>query len=187
MCPATILEVMATIAGVNPVFVSAAAMTNDPIERLILVMASSLAFIYPTHQFEKPLNPILGETYQAVGQDGTMVYMEQTSHRPPITNFLFEGPNGLYKMYGWNSFTAKAWLNSCTLYVDGRKVVEFPDGTKIEWNNQGDQLNNLFMGTLCHQLTGKIEFHDKKNNLYGFYDMGSVKKKTQDYFAGEVH
>jgi len=135
MCPATILEIMATIAGVNPVFVSAAAMTNDPIERLILVMASSLAFIYPTHQFEKPLNPILGETYQAVGQDGTMVYMEQTSHRPPITNFLFEGPNGLYKMYGWNSFTAKAWLNSCTLYVDGRKVVEFPDGTKIEWNN----------------------------------------------------
>jgi hypothetical protein len=49
MCPASILEVMATIAGVNPVFLNAAAMTSDPIERLVLTMVSSLAFIYPTH------------------------------------------------------------------------------------------------------------------------------------------
>ena len=37
-----------------------------------------------------------------------------------------------------------------------------------------------------HQLTGKIEFHDKENNLYGFYEMGSVKKKAQDYFQGNI-
>lgn len=67
MCPLTILEVMATIAGVNPIFINAAASTSDPIERLIYVIAASIALIYPTHQFEKPLNPILGETYQAVG------------------------------------------------------------------------------------------------------------------------
>lgn len=89
-------------------------------------------------------------------------------------------------MWGWNSFTAKAWLNSATLYVDGHKIIEFPDGTKIEWNNQGDQLNNLFIGTLGHQLTGKIEFKDPKNNLYGWYELGNIKKKTQDYFTGEI-
>jgi hypothetical protein len=98
--------------------------------------------------------------------------MEQTQHRPPVTNFLFEGPNGLYKMHGWNCFSAKAWVNSCTLYVDGHKTVDFPDGTSITWNNQGDQFNNLFMGTLGHQLTGKIEFKDPKNNLYAFYELG---------------
>lgn len=104
--------------------------------------------------------------------------MEQTQHRPPVTNFLFEGPEGLYKMYGWNSFSAKAWLNSCTLTSEGHKIAEFPDGTKIEWNNQGDQLNNLFMGTLGHQLTGKVEFRDPKNHLYGWYELGNIKKKT---------
>lgn len=26
--------------------------------------------------FEKPLNPILGETYEALGQDGAKIYME---------------------------------------------------------------------------------------------------------------
>lgn len=42
------------------------------------------------------------------------------------------------------------------------------------------------MGTLGHQLTGKIEFNDTQNNLYGFYDIGNVKRKTQDYFAGQI-
>jgi hypothetical protein len=34
------------------------------------------------------------------------------------------------------------------------------------------------MGTLGHQLTGKIEFRDPKNNLYGWYELGNIKKKT---------
>lgn len=81
------------------------------------------------------MNPILGETFQGVGHDGTMIYVEQTQHRPPVSNFMFEGPNGIYRMYGWNSFTAKAWINSCTLYVEGHKTIEFQDGNKITWNN----------------------------------------------------
>ena len=42
------------------------------------------------------------------------------------------------------------------------------------------------MGTMGHQLTGKIEFHDKLNNLYGWYELGNIKKKTQDNFTGEI-
>lgn len=53
-------------------------------------------------------------------------------------------------MHGWNSFVAKAWLNSATLYVDGHKTIEFQDGDKIHFNNQGDQFNSLFMGTMNH-------------------------------------
>ena len=101
-------------------------------------MVSSVAFVFPTHQFVKPLNPILGETFQGLGQDGTEVYLEQTEHRPPISNFLFEGPDKAYRLWGWNSFSAKAWLNSATLFVEGHKVLEFKDGTRMEWNNQGD-------------------------------------------------
>jgi len=41
-------------------------MIDNPLERMKLVMTQSLSFIYPTHCFDKPLNPILGETYQAV-------------------------------------------------------------------------------------------------------------------------
>ena len=120
-------------------------------------------------------------------KDGTKVFIEQTEHRPPISSFLIEGPRHLYRLFGWNSFTAKAWLNSATLYVDGHKTVEFADGTKITFNNQGDQFNSLFMGTMVHQLTGKIEFQYPHHGLYGWYELGNVKKKAQDYFTGEIH
>lgn len=76
MCPSSVLEIIATIAGVNPLYLNKAALINDPIERMKLVMCSSIAMLFPTHQFEKPLNPILGETYQAEGHDGSKIFME---------------------------------------------------------------------------------------------------------------
>jgi hypothetical protein len=55
MCPKSLLEAMSTITGVYPTYMNAAALTTDPIERMKLVMASSIAFLYPTHYFEKPV------------------------------------------------------------------------------------------------------------------------------------
>ncbi len=49
MCPLTLLEVVATIGGVHPIFLNAAALTSDPIERMKLVMCATVALIYPTH------------------------------------------------------------------------------------------------------------------------------------------
>jgi len=39
-------------------------------------MVNSVSCFYASKIFEKPLNPILGETYQARGQDGSHIYME---------------------------------------------------------------------------------------------------------------
>ena len=61
---------------VNPVYLNAAAMTNDPVERMKLIVAATVAYIFPTHSFDKPLNPILGETFQAELPDGSQIYME---------------------------------------------------------------------------------------------------------------
>jgi len=44
---------------------NAAAMAADPLERMKHVITASFAYIYPSHTWDKPLNPILGETYQA--------------------------------------------------------------------------------------------------------------------------
>ena len=50
-----------------PIYLNYAASRNDPIERLKLVMVSSICFVYCDKIFEKPLVPIIGETYQAFG------------------------------------------------------------------------------------------------------------------------
>ena len=65
MCPKSMLELTGLIASVYPLYMNAAALTRDPIKRLSYVMVSSVAFALKSHQFEKPLNPILGETFEA--------------------------------------------------------------------------------------------------------------------------
>ena len=42
------------------------------------------------------------------------------------------------------------------------------------------------MGTLYQWIHGKIEFHDKENNIYAYYEIGNVKGKTQEYFKGKI-
>ena len=50
---------------------------------------------------KSPLNPILGETLVQRSEAGTTVYAEQTSHHPPISHFLIEGPSSCpFKMHG---------------------------------------------------------------------------------------
>lgn len=156
---------------------NAAALATDPIERLKYVIAVSVAFIYPTHHFDKPLSPILGETFQATLPDGGKVYGEQTCHKPPISHVLIEGPNDLYQWSGYSHFTPKASLNSLSLKVAGGKTATFQDGTVIKYNNQDDVFNHIFFGTFNHQVVGKVEFVDEKNNLTAYYDLGCEKRK----------
>jgi hypothetical protein len=41
-----------------------------------LVMTSFISFIMITHTWGKPLNPILGETFQATLDDGSTIHVE---------------------------------------------------------------------------------------------------------------
>jgi len=113
-------------------FLTKAAQTEDPIERLKLVITSYLAgnHISPTIcQCRAPLNPILGETAQRSLPDGMKFYAEQTSHHPPITNFLLEGPNNLYRFSGF--FEYKAWLSGVNTIGGsrvGKQIISFNDG-----------------------------------------------------------
>ena len=103
------------------------------------VICQSLTYIYPTHFFDKPLNPMLGETYQARLEDGSQVYLEQVCHHPPISYFFQIGPNELYRWYGYNSFSPKAHINSIDLCVVGSKTVVFKDGQTIKYTPTQDK------------------------------------------------
>jgi|TARA_B110000285_G_scaffold191456_1_gene219253 hypothetical protein len=36
-------------------------------------------------------------------------------------------------------------------------------------------------------MYGKVEFHDKANKIYGYYEIGKVKNKRQEYFEGAIY
>ena len=186
MCPKTILQTIAYQACTMPIYLNYAASLQDPLERFKLVMIQSLNWYYYTSQFEKPLNPIVGETYQSVGRDGSNIFLEQTAHHPPTSHYLIEGPNKNYVFSGWLAFGIKSGLRQSHVEQSGHKQVRFKDGQTIRHNHHNDLFYNILYGTLTHQLFGPMEYHDTDNKLYGFFDFNKSRMKHQDYLHGEI-
>lgn len=61
----SILQTIATMGTISSHYFTLAAQARDPIERMKFAITGSIAYLEPTHHWNKPLNPILGETYQA--------------------------------------------------------------------------------------------------------------------------
>ena len=104
-----------------PIFLNYAATLTDPLERMKLFMTQNIAQQYYDFILSKPLNPILGETFQCFGQDGASIYIEQTSHHPPRSHWYIDGPDGLYKCTGYGSFDVKSGPRSSDIIITGHK------------------------------------------------------------------
>lgn len=97
-----------------------------------------------------------------------------------------EGPEGRYTVTGWSGYVIWSGMNSATLVAEGHKKITFHDGHTITHTMPNDLFYNLYMGTMGHQVQGKLEFKDEKNGLLGTITIGQIKKKTQDYFDGAI-
>ena len=77
---------------------------GDPVWKLKNVACAMISTLHLVVEegTKSPLNPILGETLIQKSVNGMMLYCEQTSHHPPISNFLVEGPaSNPFKIYGY--------------------------------------------------------------------------------------
>ena len=159
-----------------------AAECQDPIERLKYVSAYYLAgnHISPAFtQCRAPLNPILGETVQRVLPDGTKFYGEQTSHHPPITNFLLEGPNNLYRFSGF--FEYKAWLaglNTMGGSRIGKQVFSFSDGGLLSLKDPTMEISNMISGERFLNFVGQLTITDHINKLEVIGTYGAPKQAS---------
>ena len=179
------LQALTSIMTVFPYYLTASAHQTDPLERMKWFLAAMISTHTATHTFDKPLNPILGETFVCECEDGSTAYAEQTCHKPPITHAQFYGPDDCYVLSMYTGFSAKAGLNSITLDCIGNKNCVYKDGTSIYCTiAPGDYINHTFFGTLNHQFTGKMEYRDDTNNIVAVYEPG--KQRVQDYIEGYI-
>jgi len=89
--------------------------------------------------------------------------MEQTSHHPPRSHFLIEGPNDSYKFTGWYEFSITSGMTSSKVVPKGYNKVEFKDGQTIIFGHHSDLFFNILKGPISHQIVGKREYVDEKN------------------------
>lgn len=86
--PRSTLERVCDFWAFGPIYLNRAAHCIDPLERFKNVVTFAIAGLHNPCKQLKPFNPILGETYQATWADGSEIFLEHTSHHPPISNFL---------------------------------------------------------------------------------------------------
>lgn len=106
---------------------------QDVVERLRLVITATISSFAYTGYFLKPMNPVLGETYESVFSDGSKYYSEQTCHHPPVTSYELIGPNKSYYFAGYSQFSSTAWLNSFSVANKGKRFIQFPDGVRFDF------------------------------------------------------
>jgi len=112
MIPMTILQTIAKSVFQFPIYMNLALSQIDPLEKFKFAIVATISCYHASSSLLKPLNPILGETFQMMYEDGSTIYLEQTSHHPPISHFLMVGPFDSYKFHGFSNFTSSAGLNS---------------------------------------------------------------------------
>jgi hypothetical protein len=177
MIPLTILQTMAKGYFQFPIYMNLASMTPDPLERFKYAVVSTMACFHKSSHFLKPMNPVLGETYEMLWEDGSKIYLEQSSHHPPISHFYMIGPKNNYKYHGHCNFGAGAGFNSVKVNNKGKRMIEFPDGGKIHFTFCNEIYNNSFFGTIRQESIGDIVFKDLVHGFELVIKLGNVKKK----------
>lgn len=189
------IERMCDLWSTGPIFLIEAARCTNPIERLKKCITFFLSGLHMSVEMRKPFNPIIGETFEGYWPDKSRIYAEHISHHPPITCFLVEHHDGLYKYHGSYEYTAKLtdFGNSVTGRQIGKNHIEFNDGTKITFEYPFMKIGGLLFGKRTIKFSGSVKFEDIKNGMTAelkFNSEGGMFKKSQgpvDEFSGGIY
>jgi len=159
-----------------------AALCEDPIERMKYVTAFVVAGLH-RNSVEMgnngPLNPILGETFNAEKADGTKLYCEQISHHPPVSAYLLVHPEGNYKLYGKGEVAARlSGLNTIHGMRIGATTIEFKDGGQIIIENPDMYIDGIMMGERTLNYIKSFSIRDFANKLISEITFNYEEKGT---------
>jgi len=73
MLPLTILQTIAMSIFQFPIYLNIIGTSKDHLERFKHIIVATISCFHNSSHFLKPLNPILGETYEVMYNDGSRV------------------------------------------------------------------------------------------------------------------
>ena len=186
MVPISILQHICNGHFNYPLYMNLAYESNDPLQQMKYTIVACISSWYKSNVFLKPLNPILGETYEMLWEDGSHEYVEQTCHHPPRSHFLIIGNNNKWTYSGYYDYISNGWFNSFKLTNSGSRIAEFKNtGSKIQFNYPVDNFGNTFWGTMRQESIGELTFKDLVNGYKAVIKMGP-ERKLSDYFEGTI-
>ena len=142
---------------------------NNPIERMKYLFSFAICGIHngPIKcRSRAPFNPILGETYQAIKEDGSKLYIEQTEHHPPTFNFNLVGPNKHFEYNGFGTIDAHLYsINMIKGERFGKTLLKFDDGSLFTFSTLKTRINGIIMGDRIYNYYGDLIIKDYRNKV----------------------
>ena len=163
---------------INSIYLNKAANTQDKIERLKLVSVGYFAGLYLQFRMKKSFNPLLGETAQAILEDGSQIASEAISHHPPIMGMNCIGKDNSYKFSCLSIPTGSFKFNYVSVDIGVKAQLTFKDGNIIKvFHCPGFKITGLIQGTRSSFWKGYLEVIDESINMRSvvFIDIGKKK------------
>ena len=169
--PRSMLERITDWFTFAPELLTKAANTNDKVEAFQYVIVFALSALFRSSEQLKPLNPMLGETYQCEWEDGTKIYCEHTCHTPPISHFYVVEKNNLYTISGYfemamGGIMKTMFSNSMQLIPKGRITVHLKKtNQQISYYFPKITMGGAIWGQRYIYFSDHMKFEDIDNNL----------------------
>ena len=158
---------------------------KDKIESFKYVIAFSLSALFHSSEQLKPLNPMLGETYECEWEDGSKFYLEHTCHTPPISHFYIKSSKNLFIVSGYidmgmGGMMKAMFNNSMQMIPKGKITVYLPELKQtISFQFPKITMGGAIWGQRYVYWSDHMKFEDHENNLKAVIAFANARKELK--------
>ena len=161
--------------------------TPDPVMRFSFLAVGIIAGFHTYLQKKKPWNPVLGETYVGMWNNGVTIYGEQTSHHPPVSNVQVRPDNGRWKIDAQFNFGIDQGVFLVNILQKGLTQLTLDDGTHYEWEFPTISVTGIIKGDRVVRVKGPLVMKDTTHNLEAFINVNPSKASSKNFQKSHDH
>ena len=168
-----------------PVLLTKAGCAKDKIEAFKYVILFSLSALFRSSEQLKPLNPMLGETYECEWEDGSKFYLEHTCHTPPISHFYIKSKMNFFIVSGYidmemGGIMKAMFKNSMQMIPKGKITVFLPNlNQRISFQFPKVTMGGAIFGQRYVYFSDHMKFEDIDNNLKAIIVFANGRKELK--------
>ena len=183
--PRSMLERYTDWFAFAPDLLGKAGTCQDKNEAFKYVIVFALSALFRSSEQLKPLNPMLGETYECEWEDGTKFYLEHTNHTPPISHIYIKSSKNLYVVSGYidmemGGIMKAMFKNAMMMIPKGKITVYLPQlKQKISFQFPKITMGGAIFGQRYVYFSDHMKFEDIGNNLKSIIVFANGRKELK--------
>ena len=191
--PRSMIERYADWFSFAPDLLEKAAKCDDKIETFKYVILFSLSALFRSTEQLKPLNPLLGETYQCEWEDGSKFYIEHISHTPPISSIYITSGKNLFVVSGYihmelGGILKAMFKNAMLMIPKGKITVFFPEKKQtVSFQFPKINMGGAIWGQRYIYFYDQMKFEDIENNLKAIIGFSNGVKELKKQRIHDIY